>query len=65
MITYHRYMYAEKKAGQDTPRNYVEGMCLSTDTKPDTVANGSILMEMDTSKLYLYDEANSIWREWE
>lgn len=40
-------------------------VCLSSDSKPTTgIANGSILMEMDTGKLYLFDEANSQWREW-
>lgn len=32
-----------------TMKNRVEGECLSTDTKPtDDIANGSILIEMDT-----------------
>lgn len=42
-----------------------EGVCLSTDTKPTTdssMANGSILIELDTSTLYLFDEENSEWR---
>ena len=46
---------------------YREGVCLSSDTKPtnDTsMANGSKLMEMDTSTLYLYDEKNRVWRGW-
>ena len=46
---------------------YREGVCLSSDTKPTNdkaMANGSKLMEMDTSKLYLYDEKNKTWREW-
>lgn len=43
---------------------YIEGTCLSTDEKPTNVANGSILLEMDTSKLYMFDAANSTWREW-
>lgn len=43
---------------------YIEGTCLSTDEKPTNVANGSILLEMDTSKLYMFDAANSTWRVW-
>jgi len=46
---------------------YREGVCLSSDTKPTNdgkLENGSKLMEMDTSKLYLYDEKNKTWREW-
>lgn len=41
------------------------GVCLSTDTKPTTgVVNGSYMIEIDTSTLYFFDEANSQWREW-
>ena len=38
--------------------------CLSTDTKPTGVPNGSICVEMDTGKLYLYDEDGTQWIEW-
>lgn len=59
MISYTKIIWdSESKC------NYVEGNCLSADTKPTDVANGSILLEMDTSKVYMYDEANSQWREW-
>lgn len=48
----------------DSIKRYVEGTCLSTDTKPvDNIGNGSVLLEMDTSKVYLFDEENSIWKE--
>lgn len=43
----------------------VDAACLSTDTKPTSgIANGSTCVEMDTSKLYFFDEANSVWKEW-
>ena len=48
-------------------QTYREGVCLSTDTKPTndaTMMNGSKLLEMDTSKVYLFDAANRTWREW-
>ena len=45
-------------------KEIIEGVCLSTDQKPTTYGNGSILMEMNTSKIYMYDEKNSTWREW-
>ena len=33
---------------------------LSSDTKPlETIANGCVYLEMDTKKVYLYDEANA------
>ena len=46
-------------------KTYIEGACLSTDTKPLDVANGSKLMEMDTATMYLFDEAAKTWRAWE
>lgn len=37
---------------------------LSSDTKPTQgVGNGSVFVEMDTSKLYFFDEQNTVWRE--
>ena len=44
-----------------------QGYCLSTDAKPTTglIANGSTLIEMDTSKIYFYDAANTTWREFD
>lgn len=45
-------------------KSYVEGVCISTDSKPtDGIANGSIILEMDTKKVYMYDEAGDTWRE--
>ena len=38
--------------------------CLSTDTKPTNCGNGALLLEIDTSKIYVYDEQHAIWREW-
>lgn len=42
----------------------VEGVCLSTDTKPTNWANGSTLLEMDTSKVFVYDATNNTWNIW-
>lgn len=37
---------------------------LSTDNKPtEDIGNGSIFIEIDTKKIYFYDEENSTWRE--
>lgn len=45
-------------------KNRVEGECLSTDTKPTTdIANGSILIEMDTGSIYMFNEAGAEWVE--
>lgn len=45
---------------------YREGVCLSTDEKPvdHHTMSGSKLMEMDTSKLFIWDDENAQWREW-
>lgn len=38
--------------------------CLSTDTKPtEGVANGSILIEMNTGKIFMFNEAGAEWLE--
>lgn len=38
---------------------------LSTDSKPETADNGAAFLEMDTSKLYLFNAAeNGGWVEW-
>lgn len=39
---------------------------LSSDTKPTdaTIINGYRFIEMDTKRIYVYDEANSAWRLW-
>lgn len=53
--TYYRPIYGGKL--------YFEGECLSTDTKPtDGIMNGSKLLEIDTSTLYIYDQENGEWR---
>lgn len=37
---------------------------LSTDAKPtDGIANGSMFVEMDTGKIYLFDADGATWRE--
>ena len=47
------------------PKYYIEGSCLSTDTKPTTgIGNGSILFEMNTGTMYKFDEENAAWRAW-
>ena len=42
----------------------VESACLSTDSKPTTgIANGSICIEMNTGKIFMFNEAGSAWVE--
>lgn len=49
-------------------RYYKEGFCLSTDPKPESTervafCNGSILLEIDTSVPFVYDEDHETWVE--
>lgn len=37
---------------------------LSTDTKPLDCWGGSSFIEIDTGKVYLFDEANGSWEEY-
>ena len=51
-----------------TPIAYYEFSGLSSDSKPTSfegteVANGSVFLEMNTSKVYAYDKAGDTWRE--
>lgn len=36
---------------------------LSSDEKPDATGNGSSFLEMDTGKVFLFDEESGAWRE--
>lgn len=45
-------------------KEVIEGECLSSDEKPVSYGNGSRLIEMDTSKVYFFDESGSTWRSW-
>lgn len=58
-------MFTNSKAiyyGQD--KVLIEAVCLSTDSKPTTgIANGSICIEMNTGKIFMFNEAGSAWVE--
>lgn len=37
---------------------------LSTDEKPvEKVGNGSVFIEIDTGKVFMFDEQNKVWKE--
>lgn len=36
---------------------------LSTDEKPKNCNNASVFYEMDTKKIYMFDEQNKVWIE--
>lgn len=64
MVTINNEKWMGKSAPTGKALYYREGVCLSTDTKPtEGWANGSVLLEMDTSKAYAYDAENAEWRE--
>lgn len=45
-------------------KHLAEGFCLSTDTKPTyAIANGSILVEIDTGNVFFFNEEASTWVE--
>ena len=62
MVTYNVTDYEIREGGVKVQE--ISGYCLAADTKPtDGIANGSVLTEMDTGKIYMFDEAGSQWVE--
>lgn len=54
--------YFSNDAG--TPKHYVEIAGDSNDSKPTTgIIGGSLFMETDTGKVYIFDENTSTWTE--
>ena len=44
--------------------HYIECSCLHTDSKPtDGIATGSLCIEVDTGKVYLYNSDGETWVE--
>ena len=64
MITFENAVLVPPQGGASS-KYRKEGSCLSTDAKPTDVANGSILKEMDTGTVYMYDEAGEQWLPFE
>lgn len=64
MITFEHATLVPPQGGSGS-KYRKEGSCMSTDTKPTDVANGSILKEMDTGTVYMYDEAGEQWLPFE
>lgn len=62
-------MVTLQKYGRSYNRNVLEIAGLSTDTKPIDklenahVVNGSVFIEIDTGKSYVFDETNKIWNQ--
>ena len=49
--------------GNITVKALVTVYCLSTDSKPTNVANGSTCIEINTGKAFLFNEGGSAWVE--
>ena len=64
MITFEYAVLVPPQGGTGS-KYRKEGSCLSTDAKPTNLANGSILKEMDTATIYLFDEAGEQWLPFE
>lgn len=47
----------------DTDRAIVDMTGLSNDTKPTNVGNGSSFVEIDTSRVFMFDETGDRWIE--
>lgn len=47
----------------DTVTPYIEAAGLSTDDKPVNCCTGSVFIEVDTGKVYLFDEVSADWTE--
>lgn len=48
----------------DDGKQHLEVALLSTDSKPtESVATGSIAMEVNTGKMFVFDEVGSTWTE--
>jgi len=41
--------------------NTISGYCNSSDEKPTSVGNGSVLIETDTGDMYIFDEDAESW----
>lgn len=56
--------YIENRQAGYGGKQYVEMAGLSTDTKQDSnFITGSLFLEVDTGKVYVYDEVSGTWNE--
>ena len=53
-----------KETGFTEGKKYIEAFGLSTDSKPTTgIVTGSVFVEVDTGKAFLFNETTSLWVE--
>lgn len=65
MRIYHVGNYVPVKSGDGyETKNVCDVWCRSSETKPtDGLADGSVCTEIDTGKVFFYDEVNQSWVE--
>ncbi len=64
MVTWNLIKYSGRSKPDGTSIYYKEGDCLESDTKPtEGIGNGSKLFEMNTGKLFAFDEQHEKWEE--
>ena len=58
-------MFTTIKATQfDDDSVLIQAVCLAADSKPTTgIANGSTCIEIDTGKIFMFDESGDAWTE--
>ena len=62
MFTNTKKTYPNDNAASN--KALIQAACLSTDSKPTAgIANGSICIEMNTGKIFMFNEAASTWVE--
>lgn len=62
------YQKRDEITRKDGEEKAIELRGLSTDTKPtsfgdDAIANGTVFIEIDTGKFFMYDGENQQWKE--
>lgn len=64
MITYLKNEYYNFNTDRAKGAKLIEIACLSTDTKPtELIVTGSLALEVDTGKIYAFNETASAWAE--
>lgn len=62
------YQKRDEITRKDGEEKALEMRGLSTDTKPtvldnENIANGTVFIEIDTGKFFMYDGENQLWKE--
>lgn len=59
-----RFVQTAQHISDGNVLSQIEGSCLKADTKPTAgIANGSIMVEVDTGKVFFFNEGAGTWVE--